>query len=144
MAARFRLIGELLYKQSFSSPYPMCLSLEEVAYVLREIHEGACGAHIGGPALAKKATRASYFWPKMKEAAEDLDTNSSLLREALDEVDEVKDKAYLRMEVSKHLLKKAYDKRVKKRNFQEGDLVLRQVDALKPVGKLEANWEGPY
>lgn len=26
----------------------------------------------------------------------------------------------------------------------EGDLVLRRADALKPTGKLDPNWEGPY
>ncbi|KAL0433687.1 UNVERIFIED_CONTAM: hypothetical protein Slati_2703000 [Sesamum latifolium] len=25
-----------------------------------------------------------------------------------------------------------------------GDLVLRRVDALKPIGKLDPTWEGPY
>ncbi|KAL0456811.1 UNVERIFIED_CONTAM: hypothetical protein Slati_1020300 [Sesamum latifolium] len=29
-------------------------------------------------------------------------------------------------------------------NFQVGDLVLRRVDALKPIGKLDPTWEGPY
>ncbi|KAL0426480.1 UNVERIFIED_CONTAM: hypothetical protein Slati_2822800 [Sesamum latifolium] len=32
----------------------------------------------------------------------------------------------------------------KSRNFQVGDLVLRRADALKPIGKLDPTWEGPY
>lgn len=40
--------------------------------------------------------------------------------------------------------KKAYGKKVKQRGFAVGDQVLRQADALKTTGKLEANWEEPY
>ncbi|KAL0448325.1 UNVERIFIED_CONTAM: hypothetical protein Slati_1388900 [Sesamum latifolium] len=37
----------------------------------------------------------------------------------------------------------SYNKRVKSRSFQVGDLVLRRADALKPIGKLDPTWEGP-
>ena len=39
---------------------------------------------------------------------------------------------------------KAYNKNVKKRLLQVGDLVLRRADILKPLGKLDPKWEGPY
>ncbi|MCI11506.1 gypsy retrotransposon integrase-like protein, partial [Trifolium medium] len=32
-----------------------------------EVHEGACGSHIGGRDLAAKVLRAGYYWPTMKE-----------------------------------------------------------------------------
>ncbi|KAL0320131.1 UNVERIFIED_CONTAM: hypothetical protein Sradi_5274600 [Sesamum radiatum] len=38
----------------------------------------------------------------------------------------------------------SYNKKVKARSFQVEDLVLRRVDTLKPVGKLDPIWEGPY
>ncbi|KAL0289763.1 UNVERIFIED_CONTAM: hypothetical protein Sradi_7066200 [Sesamum radiatum] len=38
----------------------------------------------------------------------------------------------------------SYNKRVKSRSFQVVDLVLRRADALKPVGKFDPIWEGPY
>ncbi|XP_052728478.1 uncharacterized protein LOC128195277 [Vigna angularis] len=44
-AARYLLIGEDLYKRSFSSPLLKCVSLEEAEYVMRELHEGACGIY---------------------------------------------------------------------------------------------------
>ncbi|KAK6160394.1 hypothetical protein DH2020_003775 [Rehmannia glutinosa] len=69
---RFRLIGGLLCKTTFSLPYLRCLSDEERAYVLREIHEGACGAYIRGRALTKKVVWAGHFWSKWKKAAEEL------------------------------------------------------------------------
>ncbi|KAL0409491.1 UNVERIFIED_CONTAM: hypothetical protein Sradi_1883500 [Sesamum radiatum] len=38
----------------------------------------------------------------------------------------------------------SYNKRVKSRSFQVGDLVLQRADALKLIGKLDPTWEGPY
>ncbi|CAL8088949.1 unnamed protein product [Prunus armeniaca] len=34
-------------------------------YILREIHEGACGDHSGSPSLAFKAIRQGYYWPTL-------------------------------------------------------------------------------
>ena len=33
--------------------------------IMEEIHEGICGNHIGGKALALKALRAGFYWPSM-------------------------------------------------------------------------------
>ncbi|XP_012835110.1 PREDICTED: uncharacterized protein LOC105955856 [Erythranthe guttata] len=71
-AARFLLIGEELYKRGFSVPYLRCLGPDEARYVLREIHEGICGNHLGGRALAIKALRQGYFWPTMRQDAREL------------------------------------------------------------------------
>lgn len=37
-----------------------------------------------------------------------------------------------------------YDKKVIKREFEVGDLVLRRNQKDSKEGKLAANWEGPY
>ncbi|KAI3451561.1 hypothetical protein Pfo_008226 [Paulownia fortunei] len=58
--------------RAYSTPYLRCLSQEEGAYVLREIHEGGCGSHGGGRALACKMTRVGYFWPSLKDDAQHL------------------------------------------------------------------------
>jgi len=34
---------------------------------MAELHEGICGSHIGGRALASKAIRAGYYWPTVRE-----------------------------------------------------------------------------
>ncbi|KAL0453842.1 UNVERIFIED_CONTAM: hypothetical protein Slati_1362300, partial [Sesamum latifolium] len=47
------------------------------------------------------------------------------------------------MERYKQKIVTAYNRRVRKREFQAGDLVLRRAGALGPVGKLSPNWEGP-
>ncbi|XP_073137962.1 uncharacterized protein [Henckelia pumila] len=56
-AARFTIIDGELYKRGFSSPYLKCLTPAKGNYVLREIHEGICGNHLAGRALAGKALR---------------------------------------------------------------------------------------
>ncbi|KAK6145184.1 hypothetical protein DH2020_022004 [Rehmannia glutinosa] len=69
-ALGYYLIGGVLYKRAFSQPFLKCLSKEEGAYVLHELHEGACGSHGGSRLLAQKARRAGYFWPGLKEDAQ--------------------------------------------------------------------------
>ena len=44
-AARYVLMDEVLYKRGFSQPYLRCLAPDEVNYMLKEVHEGACGNH---------------------------------------------------------------------------------------------------
>ncbi|XP_012844975.1 PREDICTED: uncharacterized protein LOC105965010 [Erythranthe guttata] len=70
--------------------------------------------------------------------------NEEMMREHLDLCYEKREAADLKMRDSKNRIKVSYDRRVNPRSFQVGDLVLRRADALKPTGKLEANWEGPY
>ncbi|KAL0416876.1 UNVERIFIED_CONTAM: hypothetical protein Slati_3519500 [Sesamum latifolium] len=70
--------------------------------------------------------------------------NENLLRENLDLIEELRKKAFLRIQRYKNIMINSYNKRVKSRSFQVGDLVLRRVDALKPIGKLDPTWEGPY
>lgn len=66
------------------------------------------------------------------------------LKDELEFAFEKREEARGRMEKSKEEMKMTYDKKAKKRGFGVGDWVLRQGDALKKMGKLEANWEGPY
>ena len=69
-AARFVLIKDVLYKRSFSRPYLRCLGNEEADYVLREVHEGICGNHLGSRSLVHKFMRAGYYWFTMQKDAE--------------------------------------------------------------------------
>ena len=60
-AAKYVLIDKVLYKRDFSQPYLRCLALDESNYVLREVHEGACGNHLGVRALVHKVVCAGYY-----------------------------------------------------------------------------------
>ncbi|RDX85668.1 Retrovirus-related Pol polyprotein from transposon opus, partial [Mucuna pruriens] len=65
-AAKYTILGQQLYRRGFSFPLLKCLDEEDSPYVLKEIHEGICGTHIGGMALASKIAKAGYYWPILK------------------------------------------------------------------------------
>ena len=46
-----------LYRRGFLIPLLKCVDLEEGNYILREVHEGVYGNHVGGQSLAHKALR---------------------------------------------------------------------------------------
>ncbi|XP_073294450.1 uncharacterized protein [Primulina huaijiensis] len=60
-APRFVFLNDVLYRRSYQGPLLKCISESEVDYILREIHEGCCGEHLGGMALSRKAMLAG-FW----------------------------------------------------------------------------------
>nr|XP_009388363.1 PREDICTED: uncharacterized protein LOC103975179 [Musa acuminata subsp. malaccensis] len=64
--------GGRLYKRSFSRPLLRCLEPSEAWTVLSDMHEGACGEHIGERALAHKVLRQGYYWPTMRQDAKAL------------------------------------------------------------------------
>ncbi|GAU38515.1 hypothetical protein TSUD_396320 [Trifolium subterraneum] len=72
------------------------------------------------------------------------DINDELLREELDLVEELRTGASLREATLKQKIVARHDKRVIKREFEVGSLVLRRNQKDSREGKLAANWEGPY
>ena len=68
-SARYVLLNDALYKRGFSQPYLRCLSPDKANYVLREVHEGACGNHSGARSLIHKVVRAEYYWPTIQADA---------------------------------------------------------------------------
>ena len=71
-SARFTNHKGSLYKRGFFTPFLKCISGEDTRYVLREVHEGICGNHIGARALAGKVLRQGYYWPTILKDATDL------------------------------------------------------------------------
>ncbi|XP_057811730.1 uncharacterized protein LOC131025967 [Salvia miltiorrhiza] len=70
--------------------------------------------------------------------------NSELRRTELDLVEAQRDETQVRAAKYKSIIKAGYDKRVRARKLAKGDLVHKRADVLKPVGKFEPNWEGPF
>ncbi|XP_073125199.1 uncharacterized protein [Henckelia pumila] len=62
----------------------------------------------------------------------------------LDLIEELKEKAAQRMEVYRARVTRAYNRKVKPWEFQERESVLKMVNPAGEVGKLDAQWEGPY
>ena len=56
-SARFTIHRGSLYKRGFSIPILKCIAGEDANYVLREVHEGLCGNHIGARSLVGKVLR---------------------------------------------------------------------------------------
>ncbi|XP_057785571.1 uncharacterized protein LOC131003111 [Salvia miltiorrhiza] len=77
-------------------------------------------------------------------ATYDTEHNAELRRAELDLVEAQRDEARVRAAKYKGIIKAGYDKRVRAQKLSKGDLVLKRADALKAVGKFEANWEGMF
>ena len=82
-----------------------------------------------------------------RRAAFSEEGNDDKLRLNLDCLDDVRDKASNRMTKYQQKMAEYYNKRVKLRQLDIGDFVLRKVTtATKDLtqGKLGPTWEGPY
>ena len=67
MEARARpyvIIEGELYKHGVCSPLLKCLSRTEGQELMKEIHAGLCGSHIGSRPLLGKVFRQGFYWPK--------------------------------------------------------------------------------
>ena len=73
--------------------------------------------------------------------------NAELMIKDLDIVDKLRESAAICIASYQHRLASSYNKTVKPRAFQSGDLVLRRIyeNTTDPTaGKFQPNWEGPY
>ncbi|KAL0300435.1 UNVERIFIED_CONTAM: hypothetical protein Scaly_3046800 [Sesamum calycinum] len=116
--------GDILYLY-------LSLTSQAVSVILvQEEEEATILAELGMP-----SHRILYFFEE---------DNTKLLKEHLDFVEELRETTFIRTQRYKSMMINAHNKRVITRYLQVGDLVLRKVDALKQVGKLDPNWKGPY
>ncbi|KAJ9678147.1 hypothetical protein PVL29_022899 [Vitis rotundifolia] len=61
LAARFVICGETLYRRSADGMLLLCLDRTSADRVMREVHTGVYGPHMGGHMLARKIMRTGYF-----------------------------------------------------------------------------------
>ena len=67
----FDVQTKVLYKKLYDGILLRCLSYQEADEVLKEMHDGVCGAHQTGPKLQDRIRRMGYYWPTMvKDAME--------------------------------------------------------------------------
>ncbi|XP_061362992.1 uncharacterized protein LOC133306646, partial [Gastrolobium bilobum] len=86
-------------------------------------------------------------WRKLNNLEQGEQQNSKMLTEELHLVDEARVTAHCRNMMAKQQTAAKYNKKVRPRNFEKNDLVLRRADIGNKNakdGKLAANWEGPY
>ncbi|GAV80004.1 hypothetical protein CFOL_v3_33338, partial [Cephalotus follicularis] len=75
------------------------------------------------------------------------ENNEEGLRNLLDLVEELRDKAAIKVVTYQQRVSRYSNKRVNPRPLREGDLVLCNSAIVDPTGtrgKLAPNWEGPY
>nr|GEV98039.1 reverse transcriptase domain-containing protein [Tanacetum cinerariifolium] len=56
---------EVLFKKSYLSPMLRCVGSLQVNYIIKEVHERACGLHAKARSVAAKIMRQGYYWPTM-------------------------------------------------------------------------------
>ncbi|XP_056854988.1 uncharacterized protein LOC130509719 [Raphanus sativus] len=63
LSARYCVTESVLLKRSISGPYLKCVHGLVAMRLMKEMHDGSCGNHSGGRALAIRIKRQGYFWP---------------------------------------------------------------------------------
>jgi ribonuclease HI len=58
----YAVVNRELYKSGVTEPWLRCITFEKGLELLKEIHSGLCGAHIGTRALAGKAIKQGFYW----------------------------------------------------------------------------------
>ena len=66
LAAIFVVCGDALYRRSPDGMLLLCLDSASADRVMREVHAGVCGPHMGGHMLMCKIMRTGYFWLTME------------------------------------------------------------------------------
>jgi hypothetical protein len=62
-ARGYVVVNGELYKSGVTEPWLRCITSEKGLELLKEIHSGFCGAHIGTRALGGKAIKQGFYWP---------------------------------------------------------------------------------
>ncbi|XP_073298606.1 uncharacterized protein [Primulina huaijiensis] len=66
----------------------------------------------------------------------------------LEELDELRIQAYNALLLEKQKVARIYNRRINKKNFQEGDIVWKTILPMgtkdRDLGKWSPNWEGPF
>nr|GEU37696.1 reverse transcriptase domain-containing protein [Tanacetum cinerariifolium] len=62
---QYTMESEVLFKKGYLVPMLRCVGPLQVNYVIREIHMGSCGMHVGPRVVIRKAGRHGYYWPTM-------------------------------------------------------------------------------
>nr|XP_051201853.1 uncharacterized protein LOC127315400 [Lolium perenne] len=65
----FTIINNELYKRSVSGVFQRCVDTTEGRNILRDIHAGDCGHHVGARSIVAKAFRHGFYWPTAHEDA---------------------------------------------------------------------------
>ena len=54
-----------MFRKNYDVFLLRCLEQEDVAKVVKELHDGPAGGHFSGDTMAHKILRAGYYWPTL-------------------------------------------------------------------------------
>ncbi|KAF0894047.1 hypothetical protein E2562_033926 [Oryza meyeriana var. granulata] len=117
-ARGYVLIEGALYKAGICSPLLRCISQEQGAQLLKEIHEGHRGTHLAPRALVGKMLRQGLYWSTIMADAKRLNLDRYIIA-----------------------TKAWFNTKLAPRSFAPSDMVLRWT--INPR-KLQNKWEGPF
>lgn len=66
-SAKFLLIGDKMYRRSYSSPLQKCVAQDDAEPILVEVYEGICGSYIRSGSLTRILLRQGYIWSQIQE-----------------------------------------------------------------------------
>ena len=72
LVVRYFLQNGILFKRGCSGDPLKCLGPREAREVVREVHSGDCGSHLGKRRLYKQLLLLGYYWPTMKNDSKEL------------------------------------------------------------------------
>ncbi|VFQ69578.1 unnamed protein product [Cuscuta campestris] len=89
---------------------------------------------------------SEVFIPTWREENYEAKENEEAMAADLNFVEERREQAFLKAENYRRQVKEYYDRKVRAREYQVGDLVLRKREASQPTegGKFAKSYEGPY
>ncbi|KAK9078867.1 hypothetical protein SSX86_002925 [Deinandra increscens subsp. villosa] len=62
---QYTLENNHLYRRTFAGPLLRCVTLNEAAHLIEEVHEGTCGIHAGPNLVVSKLRNIGVYWPGM-------------------------------------------------------------------------------
>ncbi|KAM5579269.1 hypothetical protein ABKV19_009186, partial [Rosa sericea] len=74
-SARYTIMNGKLYRRGHCFPNLECVTSEDGHKIMKDIHAGVCGNHVGARSLAHKTLRAGYFWPTMSALAQTISSS---------------------------------------------------------------------
>ncbi|XP_027337189.1 uncharacterized protein LOC113850864 [Abrus precatorius] len=123
-----------------------CIPDEEIPSILQFCHASAMEGHQGAQRTTRKVLDAGLYWPSIfKDSWQAYSTSGEQRKLQLQELGELRLKAYENSKIYKEKTKRYHDKMISRKEFYIGQKVLLFNSRLKLMpGKLKSKWLRPF